>query len=84
MNQEEKLITIWGRDLYNTFGHHMDNEGWLSADWHLIIEEEIPRWDKTTHVDNEEYSLSYGRMYNIEYEENADSTKIRRTDIPTH
>lgn len=84
MTQEEKLVSIWGRDLYETFGHHMDSEGWLTADWQNIIEDEIPRYDKDTLRDNDEYSLAYGRMYNIDFESNEDETQIRRKDTPTH
>lgn len=84
MDYEEKLVAIWGRDLYNTFGHHMNEDGWLTAEWPLIIEKEIPRWDNETLIDNEEYSLAYGRMYNIDFEESEDLTLIRRTDQPTY
>jgi len=80
---EQKLVSIWGRDLYDLFGHHMDEEGWLTSDWHLIIDEEIPRYHKDTLRDNELYSFAYGRMYNIDYEVNSDETKIRRTDNPS-
>lgn len=79
MKTQEELIQIWGNDLFETFGHHIDNEGWLTADWTKIIEDEIPKWDDNFH-DNEEYGDAYMRMYQIDYEENEDKTKIRRID----
>lgn len=81
MKTEQELREIWGNDLYETFGNHIDEEGWLTSDWHLIIEEGIPKYDKNMR-DNEDYTLAYGRMYNIDFEENEDQTKIRRTDVP--
>lgn len=80
MKTQEKLIEIWGEDLYKTFGHHIDDDGWLTSDWHKIIEDEIPRWDNNL-LDNEEYGLTYGRMYNIDFEDSNCGTKIRRTDL---
>lgn len=79
MKTQEELIQIWGDDLFETFGHHFDNEGWLTVDWTQIIEDEIPKWDEDFN-DNEEYKEAFIHMYQIDSEYNENKTKIRRTD----
>jgi hypothetical protein len=67
---------LWGEDLFKVFGNHINEDGWLTSDWAQIIEDEVPRFD-TDYNDNPEHSETYSRMYNLDYEENADQTLIR-------
>jgi hypothetical protein len=83
MKTTEEIKAIWGEDLFETFADHFDEEGWLPAEWPTILERELKDWDEHFR-DTHEKSTAYGRMYNIDFEENEDGTKIRRIDTPTH
>lgn len=67
---------LWGEDLYNVFAEHIDDEGWLPAEWSPIIENEVPRLDKY-YNDNPEYARAYSAMYHMDFEDSQDGTKIR-------
>lgn len=75
----DQNIKIWGEELFQIFGDHIDNEGWLTEDWSEIIEEELSDWDENYNDTNKKRS-AYGLMYNIDFEYNNDGTKIRRID----
>ncbi|RWX03390.1 hypothetical protein [Flavobacterium cerinum] len=73
---EQQLIELWGEDLYNVFADHIDENGWLTSEWQNIIEAEIKRFDEDFN-DNPLYKDTYGRMYNVDFEESEDGTLIR-------
>lgn len=73
MNNNQEL---WGDDLYKVFADYINEEGWLTADWANIIEHEVERFDND-YNDNPEYKETYGRMYNLDYQESSDGTLIR-------
>lgn len=62
------LIDLWGEYLFRLIGHHFDDYGFIREDWDVIIEDEIPRFDKN-YNDNSDYSEVYQLMYNIDFEE---------------
>lgn len=72
----EKNEKLWGEDLWNVFGNHINEEGWLTSEWQNIIEDEIPKYDKN-YNDNPLHKGTYGRMYSLEYEESEDGLMIR-------
>lgn len=67
LNRSE-MISLWGEDLFRLLGHHFDDYGFIREDWDVIIEDEIPRFDKN-YNDNPDYSEVYQLMYNIDFEE---------------
>lgn len=65
---------LWGDDLFSVFGEHIDENGWLTADWAPILEAKVPKWD-SDYNDNPEHANTYSRMYNLDFQYNED--KIR-------
>lgn len=76
MENQNNNEELWGEDLYKVFTNHINDQGWLTSNWANIIEDEVPRWDDD-YIDNPEYSDTYSRMYNLEYEESEDGKLIR-------
>lgn len=73
----EQMKELWGEELFKVFGNYLDEDGWLTSQWCDIIEENLSDWDDDFNDTNEKKEI-YGTMYNIEFEYNADETKIRR------
>lgn len=73
LSDNEKL---WGEDLHSVFGDDINEQGWLTAEWGEIIEKNVPRFNKDF-SDNPKYKETYGRMYNLDYEESEDGLFIR-------
>lgn len=72
----EEIKELWGDELFNVFADHIDEDGFLTNDWHLIIENEIPKFDNDWN-DNPKHTETYQRMYLLDTEKNSDGTKIR-------
>lgn len=74
--EQIKNKELWGSDLFNAFSDHINEDGWLTADWAKILEDNFSNWDKNYNDTNEKKDL-YSLMYNLDYEENEDGTLIR-------
>lgn len=74
-NQEIK--NLWGEELFRVFADDLDDEGWLTEDWAMIVDEKVSNWDEDFNDTNEQKEI-FSLMYNIEFEYNQDKTKIRR------
>lgn len=72
----EILKELWGEDLFDVFAGHLTEDGWLPSNWNLIIENEIPQFDKNWN-DNPKYTETYQRMYMQDLEENEDGSMVR-------
>lgn len=75
----EELKELWGEELFSVFAEHIDQNGWLTSDWARILEQEVPRLDED-YNDNPEYSDTYSRMYNKDFEESQDGLLLRPID----
>lgn len=78
LDSEEQIDvkSLWGEDLYKVFQNHIDEKGWLTCDWGVIIEREVPRLDED-YNDNPAYSETYAKMYLLDFEETQDGKFIR-------
>lgn len=72
----DEIQQLYGEELFNVLKEHIDEEGWITTNWHEIIEDEIPRFDEN-YNDNPVYRDTYQRMYYHDFEENEDKTRIR-------
>ena len=74
--EQFEIKKLWGEDLYNAFSAHINEDGWLTHDWATILEDNFSNWDENMN-DTNILSDLYSKMYNIDFEENADETMIR-------
>lgn len=66
----------WDERLVKAFGNLINEEGWLTSDWHYFLEDNFKDWDSEGNDTNEKKEL-YGLMYNLDFEESKDGKYIR-------
>lgn len=72
----EQKTELWGEELLEAFGDHINDEGWLTSDWAQILEDNFSNWDSDFNDTNEKKQL-FGLMYNLDFEESADGNYVR-------
>ena len=71
-----KIKELWGSYLYSRLLPWIDEEGYIENDWVQLIEENYSDWD-ADYNDTNELKEIYQRMYQLNFEDNEEKTKIR-------
>lgn len=73
---EANVPQVWDERLVKAFGNLINDEGWLTSDWHEHLENNFKDWDEDG-IDTNEKKELYGLMYNLDFEESSDGKLIR-------